>query len=78
MWFSNNMLELIFFRGLQGLGGGILMTIPFILVAELFPSPPARKICRNLIFGFWPGKRTGTSHGRFNYKFNGMEMGVLH
>ena len=35
--FSNNMLELIFFRGLQGLGGGILMTIPFILVAELFP-----------------------------------------
>lgn len=35
--FSNNMLELIFFRGLQGLGGGILMTIPFILVAEFFP-----------------------------------------
>jgi EmrB/QacA subfamily drug resistance transporter len=35
--FSNNMLELIIFRGLQGIGGGILMTIPFILVAELFP-----------------------------------------
>ncbi len=34
---SNNMLELIFFRGLQGIGGGILMTIPFILVAEMFP-----------------------------------------
>ncbi len=34
---SNNMLELTFFRGLQGIGGGILMTIPFILVAEMFP-----------------------------------------
>ena len=34
---SNNMLELTFFRGIQGIGGGILMTIPFILIAELFP-----------------------------------------
>lgn len=34
---SQNMLELIFFRGLQGIGGGILITIPFIVVAEIFP-----------------------------------------
>lgn len=35
--FSQNMFELIFFRGIQGIGGGILFTIPFIVVAELFP-----------------------------------------
>ncbi|ADZ10315.1 major facilitator superfamily MFS_1 [Methanobacterium lacus] len=35
--FSSNMLQLIIFRGIQGIGGGILITIPFIVVAELFP-----------------------------------------
>lgn len=34
---SSNMLQLIIFRGIQGIGGGILITIPFIVVAELFP-----------------------------------------
>lgn len=34
---SQNMFELIFFRGMQGIGGGILITIPFIVVAEIFP-----------------------------------------
>lgn len=34
---SQNMFELILFRGLQGIGGGILITIPFIVVAEIFP-----------------------------------------
>ncbi len=35
--FSNNMTELIIFRAIQGIGGGILITIPFIVVAEIFP-----------------------------------------
>lgn len=35
--FASSMLELIVFRGIQGIGGGILITIPFIVVAELFP-----------------------------------------
>jgi len=35
--FARDMLQLTFFRGLQGIGGGILMTIPFIVVAEIFP-----------------------------------------
>lgn len=39
--FSNNMSQLILFRGIQGIGGGILITIPFIVVAELF-SPRER------------------------------------
>ncbi len=34
---SQNMLELIIFRGIQGIGGGILITLPFIVVAEIFP-----------------------------------------
>jgi EmrB/QacA subfamily drug resistance transporter len=32
-----DMVLLTLFRGLQGIGGGILMTISFIIVAELFP-----------------------------------------
>lgn len=35
--FSSSMLQLIIFRGIQGIGGGILISIPFIVVAELFP-----------------------------------------
>jgi len=35
--FSSSMFQLIVFRGIQGIGGGILVTIPFIVVAELFP-----------------------------------------
>ena len=33
---SQNMNELIIFRGLQGIGGGCLMTLAFIAIADLF------------------------------------------
>ena len=39
--FSTNMLELILFRGIQGIGGGILISLPFIVVGEIF-SPRER------------------------------------
>ncbi|HWQ63971.1 MAG TPA: MDR family MFS transporter [Methanospirillum sp.] len=34
---SPDMITLILFRTIQGIGGGILMTVSFIMVAELFP-----------------------------------------
>ena len=34
--FATNMIELIIFRGLQGIGGGILISLPFIVVGEIF------------------------------------------
>jgi EmrB/QacA subfamily drug resistance transporter len=34
---SHSMLQLIFFRGLQGLGGGVMMTNSFTVIADLFP-----------------------------------------
>jgi len=39
--FSTNMFELIIFRGFQGIGGGILISLPFIVVGEIF-SPRER------------------------------------
>lgn len=39
--FATNMFELIIFRGLQGIGGGILISIPFVVVGEIF-SPIER------------------------------------
>ena len=39
--FATNMFELIIFRGLQGIGGGILISLPFIVVGEIF-SPRDR------------------------------------
>lgn len=39
--FSTNMVQLILFRGLQGIGGGILLSIPFTVVGEIF-SPRER------------------------------------
>ena len=52
--FSQNMLELIIFRGLQGIGGGVLLTIPFIVVAEIFPPRQRGKYMGILssVFGF--------------------------
>jgi EmrB/QacA subfamily drug resistance transporter len=35
---ATNMLELILFRGIQGIGGGILISLPFILVGEIFSA----------------------------------------
>jgi EmrB/QacA subfamily drug resistance transporter len=46
---SQNMTELIVFRGLQGIGGGILMTSTFTVIADLFP--PAER-------GKWQGLLT--------------------
>ena len=34
--FSTNMFELILFRGLQGIGGGILISLPVMVVGEIF------------------------------------------
>ena len=39
--FATNMFQLIIFRGLQGIGGGILISLPFIVVGEIF-SPRER------------------------------------
>jgi EmrB/QacA subfamily drug resistance transporter len=39
--FATNMFEFIIFRGLQGIGGGILISLPFIVVGEIF-SPRER------------------------------------
>ena len=39
--FSRNMIELIVFRGIQGIGGGILISLPFVMVGEIF-SPIER------------------------------------
>ena len=39
--FATNMFELILFRGFQGIGGGILLSLPFIVVGEIF-SPRER------------------------------------
>lgn len=36
--FSTNIFELILFRGIQGIGGGILLSIPFVLVGEIFSA----------------------------------------
>jgi EmrB/QacA subfamily drug resistance transporter len=43
---SQTMLQLVFFRGLQGIGGGILMTNAFAIIGDLFP--PAER-------GKWQG-----------------------
>jgi EmrB/QacA subfamily drug resistance transporter len=34
---SQNMTELIIFRGIQGIGGGTMMTNAFIVIADIFP-----------------------------------------
>ncbi|MFA5308334.1 MAG: MDR family MFS transporter [Dehalococcoidales bacterium] len=35
--FAQNMTQLIIFRGLQGIGGGVMMTNAFTVIADIFP-----------------------------------------
>lgn len=52
--FATNMFELTLFRGLQGIGGGILLTLPFIVVGEIFSPRDRAKYMGILasVFGF--------------------------
>jgi EmrB/QacA subfamily drug resistance transporter len=51
---SQSMLQLIIFRGLQGIGGGVLFSSSFIVVGELFPPRERGKYMGLLaaVFGF--------------------------
>ncbi|MDD3985563.1 MAG: MFS transporter [Methanobacterium sp.] len=52
--FSTNMFELILFRGLQGIGGGILISLPVMVVGEIFNPRQRAKYLGILasVFGF--------------------------
>ena len=49
---SQNMIELIVFRGLQGIGGGIMMTNAFTVIADIFP-PEKRGKYQGLLSSVW-------------------------
>jgi EmrB/QacA subfamily drug resistance transporter len=50
--FSQNMMQLIIFRGIQGIGGGVLMTNAFTVIADLFP-PDKRGKFQGLLSATW-------------------------
>lgn len=45
-----NMLSLVIFRGLQGLGGGAIMATVFTLIADIFPNPTQRAKYQGVFF----------------------------
>jgi EmrB/QacA subfamily drug resistance transporter len=45
------MIELVVFRGIQGLGGGALLATVFASIADLFPDPARRARYQGLFFG---------------------------
>jgi EmrB/QacA subfamily drug resistance transporter len=45
---GNGMMQLVVFRGVQGLGGGALMTVSFAVIADLYPPRE-----RGRLFGFF-------------------------
>lgn len=51
---ATDIFQLILFRGLQGIGGGILLSLPFIVVGELFSARERAKYMGILaaVFGF--------------------------
>jgi EmrB/QacA subfamily drug resistance transporter len=48
---STSMIELVVFRGVQGLGGGMLLATVFASVADIFPDPQQRARYQGLFFG---------------------------
>ncbi len=49
---SQNMVQLVLLRGLQGVGGGILISIAFTILADLFP-PRERGKYAGLLTSMW-------------------------
>jgi multidrug resistance protein len=47
---AGSMLQLIVFRGLQGLGGGMLLATTFALIADIFPDPTQRAKYQGMFF----------------------------
>src|SRR5664279_3947361 len=47
--FSQNMTELIIFRALQGLGAGIVGTVPLKIIAQMFPHDKEENIWAYLV-----------------------------
>ena len=75
--FATNMFELIIFRGLQGIGGGILISLPFIVVGEIFSPREQGQIYGNTWISIWACRRFGTNSWRCNYRYFRLEMGVF-
>ncbi len=48
--FASTMTELIVFRGVQGLGGGMLLSTVFASLADIFPDPARRAKYQGLFF----------------------------
>jgi EmrB/QacA subfamily drug resistance transporter len=46
-----SMIQLVVFRGVQGLGGGMLLATVFASVADIFPDPQKRAKYQGLFFG---------------------------
>ena len=48
---AQDMTQLVVFRGVQGLGGGMLLSTVFTSVADIFPDPARRAKYQGLFFG---------------------------
>lgn len=48
---AEDMTQLVVFRGVQGLGGGMLLSTVFTSVADIFPDPARRARYQGLFFG---------------------------
>jgi EmrB/QacA subfamily drug resistance transporter len=62
---SQDMTQLIIFRGLQGIGGGVLMALAFIAIADLFPPSERGKYQGYLTIVFSFASIVGPSTGGY-------------
>lgn len=73
----NNMTELIIFRGLQGIGGGIMMPMAMIVIGDLFTGKQRAKF--QGVFGAIYGLASViTANRRLDCRLVKLEMGFLY
>ncbi len=75
---ANGMTELIIFRGIQGLGGGIMMPMAMIIIGDMFTGKERAK-WQGI---FWCVIRScfcnWTTSGWLDCRCSELEMGILH
>ena len=68
----------IFFRGFQGIGGGMLFSLVFTSIGDIFPPAERAQLAGTLLRRLRPGQRLRPDGGWLHHRHLGLAVDLLH